>query len=66
MGVIYNREGKREKLQILEKLLRESADNCILIGGDFNARIGLEGEAKEWNGGIGKKSKDKVVNREGR
>lgn len=66
MGVIYNREGKREKLQILEKLLGESEDNCILIGKDFNARIGLEGEAKEWNGGIGKKSKDKIVNREGR
>lgn len=53
-------------MQILEKLLGESEDNCILIWGDFNARIGLEGEAKKWNGGIGKKSKNKIVNREGR
>lgn len=44
----------------------EEKDQCVLIGVDFNARIGLEGSNDEESWNIRKNSKDKMVNSWGR
>lgn len=40
----------------------EEKDECVLIGIDFNARIGLEGSNDEESWNIRRNSKDKMVN----
>lgn len=44
----------------------EEKDQCVLIGVDFNARIGLKGSNDEESWNIRKNSKDKMVNSWGR
>lgn len=40
----------------------EEKDECVLIGVDFNVRIGLEGSNDEESWNIRRNSKDKMVN----
>lgn len=53
----------------LDRIIEEDREDRLVIGGDFNAKIGLEGERvyekekeKQWRS----RSKDKVINAEGK
>jgi len=50
----------------IEKIAEENKEEYIIIGGDFNARIGTEGGNDEEGWGVVRKSKDKVVNNRGK
>lgn len=64
---VYNRDGNTERIRMLEREVKKEDEN-LLIGGDFNARIGNRGEIG-WEEEVGvdmqRISKDNVVNREG-
>lgn len=65
---IYNREGKIEKLREIGEYVEEGKENMIIMG-DFNARIGEEGDLG-WGQDQERKeetrsAKDKVKNKEG-
>ncbi|KYN05597.1 hypothetical protein ALC62_03471 [Cyphomyrmex costatus] len=65
---VYNKEGNRDRLQELDNITKEGDEEFILVGGDFNVRIG-EGGEMGWEGEgrkeIERKSKDEVLNKEG-
>lgn len=44
---VYNGERMKIIRQILEEKIRELEEEMLFIGGDFNAKIGLEGEKYE-------------------
>ncbi|XP_039311154.1 uncharacterized protein LOC120359015 [Solenopsis invicta] len=50
----------------IESITEENKEEYIIIGGDFNARIGEEGGNDEEGWGVTRRSKDKVVNNRGR
>lgn len=59
VDAVYN-NGKWEEIN--EGIKRMVEENLIIIGEDFNVRIGKEGDIiKGW--GISRRSKDKIVNR---
>lgn len=68
---VYAREDLERKLELLrERVESKEKGNKLLIGGDFNTRIGEEGGIiergdweKDWRG---RRSKDKKWNAEGR
>lgn len=65
---VYNRDGKTEKLRELGECTDEWKENIIILG-DFNARIGEEGE-QEWGQDLERKGEkrgamDKIKNKEG-
>ena len=62
---IYNKHGSKELIDKLQEELEEEK-GMLIIGGDFNGRIGTEGELI-WDGNQeGKRnSRDKTINREG-
>lgn len=58
---VYNRGGEEKIIEKIGENVEENKDQLI-IGGNFNARIGNEGETL-WDGIAGKRSsKDKVKN----
>lgn len=63
---LHNRGGSVEKMQELERQVEEE---CLVIGGDFNARIERKGEIV-WNEGKEeereRESRDEIENREGK
>lgn len=64
---VYCREIK-EVFDVLEEKIEETGEESLIIGGDFNARTGTEGgpirdEKDEINR---RRSRDKVINKEGR
>jgi hypothetical protein len=64
---VYSKEMKTT-IRGVEDALKENREDRILLGGDFNGRIGERG-ARNWEveKGDGKrKSKDKVENAEGK
>lgn len=64
--IVYNREGKAEKLKELDESIEERKEGLLLILGDFNARIGEEGEiGLETGEEEARKSMDKFRNKEG-
>jgi len=61
---IYNRKAWKDMEQRLEEItegIEESENINIIIGGDFNIRIGELGSVEELN--IERKSKDRIYNR---
>lgn len=65
---VYNKGGSKERLQEIENAVADEKEDLMIIGGDFNARIGEKGdigwvdvEGEETN----KKSKDQTINKEG-
>lgn len=65
---IYNDRGGRDLLEEVDEWLteEEEEESELLIGGDWNARIGREASVEEINNGEKRWSEDTVVNREGR
>jgi hypothetical protein len=65
--IIYSKEMKTTRRRV-EDAMKENREDCILLGGDFNGRIGERGARNyEEERGDGKsKSKDRVENAEGR
>lgn len=62
---VYNAEGKKDIGDAITKELVVYENEEIIIGGDFNIRIGeLGGEEEEWS--VGRKSKDKKIGNGGR
>ncbi|CAG5090539.1 Protein of unknown function [Cotesia congregata] len=63
---IYNKGGKRDWLEKLDNWIEEEKEKEMLIGRDWNTRIGREGSVRELNKGEGRWSEDLVVNGEGK
>lgn len=63
---VYNRNGSAETLAQLDELIDEESEGRLIMGGDWNARIGEEGSVEEDGEDRKRSSKDKVLNREGR
>ncbi|KAL6419496.1 hypothetical protein ACFW04_011365 [Cataglyphis niger] len=68
---VYVRRDLEKKLEELNKWMERKEENgCMLIGGDFNARTGEEGriisKGYEEEEGVGRRSKDKRINKEGK
>lgn len=69
---LYNREGRRKGLERVNEGIREGEEGNLVIAGDFNARTGEEGgwndqeEAEEAEEGGKRRSKDEVINKQGR
>lgn len=52
----------------IKEIIPEEKEENLIIGGDFNSRMGTEGTIiwSDDTDEIGRKSKDKIINREGR
>jgi len=59
-----------ETMELLSEQIKEEEEDCLLVGGDYNARTGSEGgpikEEKEEEKEEIRRSIDKVVNKDGR
>jgi len=64
--LVYNREKNDKELgEILYKITEEYKEDRLIIGGDMNIRIGELGSDEE-EGGLTRKSKDKIINNKGK
>jgi len=64
--LVYNREKNGKELgEILYKITEEYKKDRLIVGGDMNIRIGELGSDEE-EGGLIRKSKDKIINKEGK
>lgn len=67
MVTVYNGKDTKETMRKIKKLIPEEKEGNLVIGGDFNARIGertiIWGDERDE---IGRRSKDKVINGEGK
>lgn len=62
---IYNTKGWKKMEDAIEKVREENKENYVIIGGDFNARIKVNGNNEEgWD--IKRNSKDKIENSRGK
>lgn len=65
--VVYLRERRREAWEAIEREIEKQPEGRIMIGGDFNARVGQEqGASLRQEGGQTRKSRDCVINAQGR
>lgn len=63
--LIYN-SGNWERIEeVIREQMELNREECIIIGGDFNIRIGEEGEIEELKE-MKRKSRDKIVSNGGR
>lgn len=63
---VYN-SGEILKLEKeIRRTMEERREEYVIIGGDFNIRIGEEGGVDEAGGDLGRKSKDKIIGNGGR
>lgn len=62
---IYNSGRWKNIGKIIEKIMEEGREENVIIGGDFNIRIGEEGGLEE-EGEVGRKNKDKVRGKDGK
>ena len=62
---IYNPNGKEFTLKKLDENVEEIGEDCLIIGGDLNARTGEEGNISEKEEDV-RKSKDNILNAEGK
>jgi hypothetical protein len=44
---IYSKEMKRTR-RVVEDTIKENREECLLMGGDLNLRIGKRGARKRW------------------
>jgi len=63
---VYNTGKGIELEEVMGSIMKEKRENCVIIGGNFNIRIGENGGLKEIGGDLGRKSKNKVVRNGGR
>lgn len=56
---VHNSRNWKEIEEPIEKIVEEERVNHIIIGEDFNARIGEEGGGEEDEWEVGRNSKDK-------
>ena len=66
--VIYS-QNVEEIMESIKETMPEEEEDYVLIGGDFNARTGNEGGPIVYNEDKGvekRKSKDKIINKEGK
>lgn len=63
---IYNTENWEDMENKIKEIIEEHKREYIVIGGNFNARIGSENGYDEEGGSVGRISKDKVINNRGR
>lgn len=61
---VYNNWAEME--DVIQKIVDENKEDHIIIGGDFNARIGETGDSEEEERSIRRKNKDKKVNDRGK
>ena len=67
IGVVYMRENKRQIYEDLKKETEKKPGRRIMIGGEFNCRIGKYGERKtNTEGEEERETKDNVCNEEGK
>lgn len=63
---VYNRCREDETLKKIDEFIQEDEENFLIVGGDLNARIGEEGSIGEDGEDRKRRSKDKIINAEGR
>lgn len=63
---IYNSGNWKAIENTIREVFENNKEDNIIIGGDFNVRIGEEGGWDEMTGSNNRKSKDKVIGTEGR
>lgn len=63
---VYNTEDWGDMEEIINRIVEENREECIVIGGDFNARVGKEGGNNEEGWDIKRRSKDKILNNRGK
>lgn len=63
---VYNKNKWKTMEERMEKFIEDLDGNQIIIGGDFNIRTGKLGGEQEEEGGIERKSKDKLIGNGGR
>lgn len=63
---VYNKENWKILEEKIEKWMGGKENGQIIVGGDFNIRIGELGGGEEEEGGIERKSKDKTIGNGGR
>lgn len=63
---VYNSGEWGSMEKSIRAIMEEERENYIIIGGDFNIRIGTEGGCEEEEGGEGRKSKDKTISNRGK
>jgi len=69
VGVYVNRDLERKLEELKEWMDEREKGVKTIIGGDFNARTGVEGgkvEGEDWEEGMYRRSMDKTISKEGR
>ncbi|EZA50989.1 hypothetical protein X777_10537 [Ooceraea biroi] len=66
IGTVYIREKVEEMLKKIGRI-REGGEReeGWIVGGDYNARTGERGVMEEWWDGVERRSKDKIMNKQG-
>jgi len=63
---VYNAGNIKEIEEIFKKIMKEHEREDIIIGGDFNIRTGEIGKDRTEECDIARKSKDKIIGKEGK
>lgn len=64
--LVYDTQGGRNIAERFNKFMGERKVRNIIIGGDFNVRIGELGEGSREEGEVERRSKDRVIGNEGK
>lgn len=63
---VYNTVGWKSMEKVIKKVVEENKGDYIVIGGDFNARIGEKGGNNEEGWNLRRLSKNKLINERGK